>query len=102
MNQKTPPIKTHRTCPSCGAGGSYSLWADGSGYCHSCDESPRGEAAYEKPVERKEYTPMPTDLTLKYHPMRGLDLDVEKFYGIQRGVNAEGTPVTRVYPYPHQ
>ena len=102
MNQKTPPIKTHRTCPSCGAGGSYSLWADGSGYCHSCDESPRGEAAYEKPVERKEYTPMPTDLTLKYHPMRGLDLDVEKFYGIQTGVNAEGTPVTRVYPYPHR
>jgi len=102
MKQSTPPIKTHRTCPSCGAGGSYSVWANGSGYCHSCDTSAHGEATHEKPVERKEYKPMTTDLTLKYHPMRGVDGDVEKFYGVQTGMSESGDPVTRVYPYPHR
>ena len=105
MKQNSPPIKTHRTCPSCGAGGSYSVWANGSGYCHSCEASPRGEATHEKPQkqQRKE-TPsvMTSDLTLKTHPMRGVDEDVEKFYGVQTGVSASGDPVTRVYPYPHK
>jgi|TARA_R110000851_G_scaffold97331_2_gene210935 hypothetical protein len=105
MKQNTPPIKTHRTCPECGAGGSYSVWANGSGYCHSCKAKPQGEATYEKPQkqQRKE-TPsvMTSDLTLKTHPMRGVDEDVEKFYGVQTGVSASGDPVTRVYPYPHR
>ena len=97
-----PPIKTHRTCPSCGAGGSYSVWANGTGYCHSCTETSRGVADQEKPVAKKEYKPMPTDLTLKTHPMRGLEADVEKFYGTLTGMSTAGDPVTRVYQYPHR
>jgi len=78
------------------------VWANGAGYCHSCDKSSRGEATHEKQVERKEPSPMTTDLTLKYHPMRGVDGDVEKFYGVQTGMSESGDPVTRVYPYPHR
>jgi hypothetical protein len=103
MKHKTPPIKSHRTCPSCGAGGSYSVWANGAGYCHSCTESSHGDATEEKPQQqRKEPSPMTSDLTLKTHPMRGVDADVEKFYGVQTGVSESGDPVTRVYPYPHR
>jgi twinkle protein len=103
MTKKAPPIKTHRTCPrpECGAGGSYSVWADGTGYCHSCGHTSHGEASKEKPIKQKEYVPMPTDLTLKTHPMRGVDRDVEEFYGVQTGMSSSGDPVTRVYPYPH-
>ena len=103
MKQKLPPTDTHLTCPLCNAGGSYSVWANGYGYCHSCDTSTKGQrAAKEKPTERKAPTVMTTDLTLKFHPMRGTDIDVEKFYGTQTGVSPEGDPVTRVYPYPHR
>jgi replicative DNA helicase len=105
MKHKTSPIKTHRTCPrpECGAGGSYSVWADGTGYCHSCDHTSHGDATEEKQVrQRKEPSPMTSDLTLKTHPMRGVDADVEKFYGVQTGVSESGDPVTRVYPYPHR
>lgn len=102
MRQTSPPIKTHRTCPSCGAGGSYSVWANGAGFCHSCNQSLHGEADQEKQVKHKEPSRMPTDLVLKDHPMRGVDSDVEKFYGVQTGMSESGDPVTRVYPYPHR
>lgn len=45
---------------------------------------------------------MPTDLTLKDYAMRGVDLDVEQFYGVKTGMSSAGDPVTRVYPYPHR
>lgn len=45
---------------------------------------------------------VPSDLKLIDHAMRGVDLDVEKFYGVKTGVDSKGTPVTRVYPYPHK
>ena len=101
---KTPPLKTHRTCPQCDANGSYSIWANGSGYCHSCEGTGiRGEADPDKEAKvQREYKPMPTDLTMMVYPMRGVDRDVEEFYGTMTGVSADGDPMTRVYAYPHR
>lgn len=91
------PVSTHGKCPDCGGNGGLSTWANGATFCHTCDKRTGGNS-------KKEFTYMTTETQLKLtdHPMRGLDLDVEKFYGVKTGVNEAGEPVTRVYPYPHR
>ena len=91
----TQPSKTHQACDDCGSSDGRSVWADGGSFCFVC-ETKRGP-------ERKEFNYVTTtDLVLKDYPMRGLDADVEKFYGVKTGMNSEGKPVTRMYPYPHK
>ena len=91
------PVSTHGKCPDCGGNGGLSTWANGATFCHTCEKRTGGT----KHKEEFNYVSA-TDLVLKDYPMRGLDSDVEKFYGVKTGVNASGTPVTRVYPYPHR
>ena len=91
------PVSTHGKCPDCGGNGGLSTWANGATFCHTCEKRTGSNS-------KKEFTYMTTETQLRLtdHPMRGLDLDVEKFYGVKTGVNEAGEPVTRVYPYPHR
>ena len=97
MAMSDEPVSTHGKCPDCGGNGGLSTWANGATFCHTCEKRTGGT----KHKQEFNYVSA-TDLVLTDHPMRGLDGDVEKFYGVKTGVNAAGTPVTRVYPYPHR
>lgn len=90
--ESTEPSDTHLSCPKCGHNECYSVWPDGGGYCHSCNEPSKGK-----------YTPVvtPSDLTMDIRGYRSIKQEVAEFYGIMTGITGEGKEVTRVYPYPH-
>ena len=81
----TQPIKTHLTCPHCGHKECYSVWADGSYYCHSCQAKPEGFKPQLKEEKLKE----------EVKSYRGLKGKGAKFYGITTGLNDKGEDVYR-------
>jgi twinkle protein len=85
-------MKTHLTCPNCGANDAYTEFESGRGYCHS-------EA---KNIFTKEYRGM-TEPEIKgftFEGIRGLDRDVAEMYGICVHLDEKKQPVRYAFKYP--
>lgn len=86
-------MKTHQTCPECGAKDAYTEFEEGRGYCHSEGKNIFTEGYIRlEDKEAKSFT---------YEGIRGLDKDVSEMYGIQLQMDASGKPLRYAYKYPH-
>lgn len=86
-------MKTHLTCPECGANEAYTEFEPGRGYCHS-----EAKNIFTKEfirVEDKEVK------TFTYEGIRGIEKEVAEQYGIQLQLDKEGKPVRYAFKYPH-
>ena len=92
------PISTHGDCPCGDSKECYSLWANGSGFCHSCDNE-------KVPKVTKEVTPTevvtPKGLTTKVVPYRGMSIKAVEKYKVRTQFTAKGDEYARLYEYPH-
>ena len=86
-------MKTHLTCPECGAKDAYTEFEPGRGYCHS-----EGKNIFTKEFVRVEDKEVKS---FTYEGIRGLDKDVSEMYGIQLQLDKDGKPVRYAYKYPH-
>lgn len=92
-------MKTHLTCPSCGARDAYTEFEEGRGYCHS-----EGKNIFTKSYSKQEVTePMDSKepKSYTYEGIRGLDKEVVEMYGIQLQLDEEGKPFRYAFKYPH-
>jgi twinkle protein len=86
-------MKTHQHCPVCGHKDCRTEWSDGSYYCHSCGDKPKG-------FEMKEKVSVGTNLSSRRKPYRNLSQKAVDKYQIYT-VQEKGKDVERLYPYPH-
>lgn len=108
--KKEPPTVTHQPCPyeECGSSDAFSYWAEGTGFCQSCNEGyPSAKKKFEWSAEV--YPPKRPNPNAKSAPItsstfegiRGLEEDVSRLYGIQLQYTDDGVPVRYAYKYPH-
>lgn len=94
MTEKENPVATHADCSTCGGHDCLTLWENGNTYCHQCGAVTKVSTTI---FETKE-----EELEFKTVAYRGISKEAAEFYGILTGMDAEGNPINRVYPYPHK
>jgi len=91
------PVKVHQPCPNpdCGSSDAYSEWANGAGYCHSCETKfpPLRDETYNKrePMEK---------LKTELRSYRGIQPKVVEKYEVETALSEAGEETRRVYKYP--
>lgn len=107
---KTPPTLVHQECPfeDCGSSDAFSYWAEGTGFCQSCNTSyPSTKATFSwakevyPPVKPKPNAKKATVVRTSFDGIRGLDPDVAQLFGIQLQFDENNEPVRYAYKYPH-
>lgn len=81
----------HVPCPVCTSSDAYCVYADGHGYCFSCQ--------YFKPPN-EEFINLSEEFTYEYLPWRGVSQDTFRLYSCQTKIDADGKPVEIGFPYP--
>jgi len=84
-------LKTHQTCPDCGANGCLTVWDNGGTFCHSCGKSGGGKS-------RKDYEE--TSFTKEQVPYRNLTQKAVDKYEIVTWLDSKGGHYKREYKYP--
>lgn len=79
-------IQSHGPCSSCGSSDAKADYADGHGYCFSCN-------TYFPPVNTA------GDYTYEYLPWRGITKETMAFYGVRSKIDIEGKPIELGFPY---
>lgn len=82
-------VEQHIPCPVCPSSDAYCLYADGHGYCYSCQ--------YYKPP-KEDF--IETEFTYEYIPHRGLNRNTLEHYGILAKIDKEGKPLSVGFKYP--
>lgn len=82
-------VNQHIPCPKCPSSDAYCEYADGHGYCFSCQ--------YFKP-SKEDF--LDTTFTYEYLPHRGLAKKTLEFYDIKTKVDHDGRPVSVGFQYP--
>lgn len=91
--------KSHLPCPCGKSSDAYSEYTDGHGFCFSC--SKYFPSTDTEPTDKFKPTGPKTKVSsYQYTDFRGNSKDVNRFYRIQSGVDAEGNVVSRLYQYP--
>jgi len=79
----------HIPCPECPSSDAYCIYADGHGYCFSCE--------YYKPAN----TDIDLTFTYEYLPWRRVNKATMEFYDVRTKVDVDGRPVSIGYKYPN-
>lgn len=80
-------VESHVACPACNSTDALTRYADGHGYCFSCNTyfpSPQGSTALS---------------TFEYLPWRGVNKGVMEFFDVKTKVNPEGEPIAILFKY---
>jgi len=83
-------VDLHVPCEECGSSDAKVTYADGHGYCFSCQH-------YFKPVKEFELD----TFSYEYLPWRGVDRETFRFYDVKTKVNGEGKPIEIGFKYPN-
>lgn len=81
-------VENHVACPQCGSSDARTNYADGHGFCYSCN-------TYFPPasVSQRE------GFTYEYLPWRGIDKSTMTFYDIKTKIDSEGKPLAIGFKY---
>lgn len=78
-------VLAKQPCPNCPSSDAYHLYADGSGYCFSCNNYTKGNDL---------------EYTYEFLPYCGINKDTLKFYDVRTKIDKEGKPLSVGFRYP--
>ena len=86
----TEIIERHIPCEECGSSDAKCTYADGHGYCFSCQHYFPPEGGHRNTVS----------YTYEYLPWRGVSKETMERYDIKTKIDASGKPISIGFPYP--
>ena len=106
LNKKI--VLYRQPCPHCTSSDAYHIYADGHGFCFSCNGYDRIVAqeyleqlseVIDLPIISDMSINNPNNYSYQYVPLRGLTKETLQCYNVQSKIDGEGKPIEIAFPY---